>query len=468
MIARPFTLDGRGGRTLLRRLLANAAQAGRKRHGGWSRPHVVMTTVTPYPNDERVRQEAETLVRAGYRVSVVCSALSGEPMRERVNGIEVYRFRPILLSYQTRQKRDRASSAVSHATDSEASRRRKEVLRYLFGWGGSTLVVLGACARILAREGIDVVHAHNPPDTLALAALPWKLAGVRFVYDEHDLAPEMYLARGGGRGSRSLIFRALLLLERLSYRLADHVITTNESYRHMAVTRGNIAPGQITIVRNGPLLEEFPEPAGTSSDNGRGIVLGYVGIIGYQDGVDELVRAVHELVFNLERRDVSCVVIGSGDAVDGLRRLARELAVDDRITFTGWLPHAAAMRVLAEVDVAVEPAPANPYTEQSTMLKIMEYMALGKPVVGFDLRENRVTADGAALFVRACNNPAELARAIAQLADDPELRARMGALGRKRVEEELAWMYSEPQLLEAYAEVLGRRPHDVRVVEPRA
>jgi glycosyltransferase involved in cell wall biosynthesis len=416
------------------------------RHSAAGPPHALMITVTAYPSDSRILHEATALAAGGYRVSVICSAVGDQPLRERHGGVDVYRYRPrkvqpFAARLQTTAERDGRLQAPASGG--------RGLGGYVRAWGGSTLAILRLCLRVLARERVDVVHAHNPPDTLCVAALACKLAGARFVFDQHDVAPEMYLARTGDAG-RPVLYRLLLLLERLSYRLADHVIATNRSYRELAAARGRVPRERISVVRNGPGVGELPAPRTnpTAADT-----VGFAGVIGLQDGVDHLVRAIHVLVHRLGRTGLRCVIVGAGDGLEPARRLANELGLTGHVTFTGWLPRQELTELLATVDVAVEPAPANDYSRRSTMIKVMEYMALGRPVVAFDMPEHRHTAQDAALYAKP-NDDADLARCIARLLDDEAERERMGRLGRERVEGQLAWSHNAPRLLEAYRCVL--------------
>jgi glycosyltransferase involved in cell wall biosynthesis len=309
---------------------------------------------------------------------------------------------------------------------------------------------------IYLREGFDVIHAANPPDTFVLIAAFYKLLGVRFVYDHHDLSPEMYQARLNGRGSR-FVYHALILFEKLSCRLADHVIATNQSYRTVEMQRGYVPEERITIVRNGPDLNRFqPTEPDTELRRKGKTIIGYAGIMGFQDGVDYLLRALQHLVYGLGRTDFFCVIIGGlGDARASLKVLATELGLDKYIWFTGWVSNDGYIRYLSTADICVDPDPSNPFNDRSTMIKILEYMALEKPIVAFNLPEHRYTAQEAALYVRP-NDEIELARALAELMDDPPRRRAMGLFGRRRVETELAWCYSVQPLLDAYRAVLSR------------
>jgi len=322
-------------------------------------------------------------------------------------------------------------------------------LGYLWEYGYSMVATFVLSLLVFLHKGFDVVHAHNPPDTFVLIAAFYKLLGKRFVYDHHDLAPEMYYARFGGSGNR-LVYHALVLLEKLSCRFADHVIATNQSYKTVEMQRGHVPEQRITIVRNGPDLNRLQavEPDPDLRPKGKTII-GYTGVMGFQDGVDYLLRALQCLVYDLGRTDSFCVLVGAGDAWVGLKSLTEQLGLADYVLFTGWVEHTEIARYLSTVDICVTPEPSNSYNDRSTTYKMMEYMALGKPIVAFDLPEHRVTAQDAAAYARP-NDELDFARQIASLMDDPERCRKMGQRGRERIETKLAWSYQEQHLLEAY------------------
>lgn len=383
-----------------------------------------------YPQDSRVRREARALTDAGYRVSVIGPAGAGQPWRETLDGVRVYRY--------------------------PAPPGGNGFLGFLWEYGYSMVATFILSLLVSVREGFDIIHAANPPDLFVFVAGFHKLLGKRFVYDHHDLAPEMYYARFGQGGNR-LVYRALVVLEKLSCRFADHVIATNQSYKSVEMRRGRVPEDRITIVRNGPdpnrLRAVEPDP----DLRRKGVtILGYVGAIGFQDGLDSLLRALHHLVHDLGRTDFFCVIIGTGDAWASVKALATQLRLDDQVWFTGWVSAADLVRYLSSADICVDPDPSNPFTDRSTMIKMTEYMALEKPIVAFDLPEHRFTAGDAALYVRP-NDELAFARALAQLMDDPARRQVMGSLGRRRIETELAWRYSVPHLLEAYRTLLSER-----------
>jgi len=380
-----------------------------------------------YPRDFRVLREATALTAAGYRVSVICPAGPGQPFRETLNGVRLCRY---------------AQPPAANG-----------FLGYIWEYGYAMAATFVLSLLLLFREGFDVVHAHNPPDTFVFIAAFYKLLGKRFVFDHHDLSPEMYQARFPGGGSL-FVHDALVLLEKLTCRLADRVIATNESYKKIEMERDLVPETRITVVRNGFELHDLPpvEPDRTLLLKGK-TTIGYIGVMGFQDGVDYLLRALSHLVRDLGRTDFFCILVGGGDAFPYLKSLAKQLDISQYVLFTGMVDHAEVARYLGAADLCVAPEPSAPYNDRSTAVKLMEYMTLAKPIVAFDLTEHRFTAQGAAAYVNP-NDELEFARTIAELMDDPARRKRMGLLGRRRVETELAWQYSIPKLLEVYRAIL--------------
>lgn len=383
----------------------------------------------PYPRDRRVYNEAMSLTRHGYQVSIICPRSQDQPWVETVEGVQVYRF-PMF-------------EAPGGA------------LGYVWEYGIAFTAIALLSLRVWLRHGFDIIHAHNPPDIFGVLAAFYRLFGKRFVFDHHDLSPEMYDAKYGD-DARATVRRLLLYFEGVSFRMAHHVIATNESYRQIALERGGVSPEQVTVVRNGPDLERLyltdPDPELRAQ---AGTLLGYIGIMSDQDGVDYLIRAVHHLVADLEQTDVRCIIMGYGDAMPQLRTLTTSLQLDDYIVFTGPIYGDTLRRYLSTVDICVDPDPSNPYNDRSTMIKIMEYMTFGKPTAAFDLPEHRFTAENAALYA-AANDPLDLAHKIAILIDDPDLRAFLGTNGRQRVIDVLAWPHQEKLLLKAYASLTPR------------
>jgi glycosyltransferase involved in cell wall biosynthesis len=382
----------------------------------------------PYPQDSRVRLEAKSLAAAGYRVSVICPAAQGQPGRDVLNGVRVYRF--------------------------PAPPASGGLLGYVWEYAYAMVVTFALSLFVWFSEGFDVVHAHCPPDCFVFVAAFYKLFGKRFVYDHHDLSPEMYQARFGGNGNRS-VYHALLALERLCCQWADHVIATNQSYRTVEMDRGRVPEERITVVRNGPDLELLcPTQVDLSPRRKGRVILCYLGVMGFQDGVDYLLRALRHLVCTVGRTDFLCVLVGSGDAVPSLKSLALQLDLADYVLFTGWVEYTKVAQYLSAAHICVAPEPSNSYNDRSTAVKVMEYMALGKPIVAFDLPEHRFTARDAAVYARP-NDELDFARKIAALMDAPDRQRGMGQKGKERVEKELAWLHQEKRLIEAYRALLS-------------
>jgi glycosyltransferase involved in cell wall biosynthesis len=383
----------------------------------------------PYPADCRVRQEAQSLVQAGYDVTVICPKGTQQPWYDVINCVRVYRFPP-----------------PPKATG---------FLGYIWEYGYAMVAMFCLSLWVYLRHGFDVVHAHNPPDTQVVIALLYKALGKRFVFDHHDLSPEMYIARFGEH-AKPWIYRLLLFFEKFSCRLADQVIATNQSYRQLTVQRSNVAPERITIVRNGPDLTCLrPVDIDPTLRRPGKTTLCYVGEMGVHDGVDYLLRALGHLLRDLGRRDFFCLLVGSGDAWPYLQSLAAKLVLTDYVCFTGRVKHTEVARYLSAADICVAPEPANPYNDRSTMIKVLEYLTLGKPVVAFDLPEHRVTAQEAAVYAHP-NDALDFARLLAALMDDPQRRQHMGTAGRQRVENALAWSYQEQHLLHMYQRLIGK------------
>lgn len=377
------------------------------------------------PFDRRVWQEATTLRDDGWDVHVICPQGSKRDTEREVtiDGVHILRY-PL---------RAATGGPVGFAKE----------------YGTALLQTLRLALRVQRRFGrIDVVHACNPPDLFFVVGLALKLRGTRFVFDQHDLVPELYESRFD-RG-RDLLYRAVCLVERLTYRTADVVIATNESYRAAAISRGGKAPDRVFVVRSAPAVERFrPVPPDPSVKKGKPHLLAYLGVMGPQDGIDYALRA---LTLLRDRDDWHAVFLGSGDCFDEMVALRDELGLADRVDFTGRVSDADLLRYLSSADVCLAPDPRNPLNDVSTMNKIMEYMAMGRPLVSFDLREARVSAGDAALYATPNDEP-EFAALVARLLDDPASRERMGEIGRARVEGPLSWKHSAEALLEAYRAV---------------
>ncbi|MFH8791082.1 glycosyltransferase family 4 protein [Streptomyces sp. NPDC017941] len=382
------------------------------------------------PFDRRVWQECATLRDAGWTVHVICprgNKRDTEPEAE-IDGVRIHRY------------------PLRAATGGPAG--------YLREYGAA----LWHTYRLAREVGpVHVVHACNPPDLLFLPARWLTRRGARFVFDQHDLVPELYLSRFG-RG-KDLLYRGVCALERLTYRAADIVIATNESYRDVAVSRGGKRPEDVFVVRSAPATDRFqPVPPEPELKRGKPHLLCYLGVMGPQDGVDYALRALAKLRDELGRTDWHAVFVGSGDAFDAMVDLSRQLGLDDQVQFTGRVPDADLVRYLSTADVCLSPDPCNPLNDVSTMNKVLEYMAMGRPIVSFDLKEARVSAGEAAVYASA-DDEAAFARLVAQLLDDPEQRARMGKIGQERISGPLSWRNSQKSLLAAYAAACrGRTP----------
>jgi glycosyltransferase involved in cell wall biosynthesis len=388
---------------------------------------LIISENAPVPADRRVWNISRTLAAAGWEVVIACAQGTERDSApyEVLEGIEIHRYplRP-------------AGNALGYA---------REYAQAL--WRLRRLV------RKLARERrFDVVHSCNPPDILLLAARSLRRQGTRFIFDHHDLVPELYRSRFG-RGE-DLGYRATLRAERVAYRMADVSLATNGSYARVAVERGGMDPEDVFVVRNGPDLTRFrPVPADPAWRRGRAHLISYLGIMGPQDGVDHALRALAAL--RELRDDWHAVFVGDGDALPAMRALADELALGDHVEFAGWRGDDDIRLILSSSDVCLAPDPPSPLNDVSTMIKIPEYMALGRAVASYALPESRVSAGDSALYA-APGDPDSLGRCVAELLDDPARRERMGAMARERIETELSWQHSEGALLAAYARVLSR------------
>jgi len=390
---------------------------------------------TRYETDTRVLAEAVSLVAAGYDVVVVAQGRAGRRQIETIDGVVVRRF----------PEPPEATSFVRHVFETV--------------W--VTVACLVLAIRIALRQRVDAVHVHNPPDTLVLVAALFKLAGRPVVFDHHDLAPELYGANTPD-GGRAIVRRVLEGFERLSCRLADRVVTANGSHRDVEVERCGVDPSRIAIVRNGPDPDRVRRDPSAAPEPGSPFTVGWAGTIGHHDGLDHLLLAMRHLVDDHGLADARCVLFGDGPAFGDTRALAADLELDDHVDFVGRVPVEELPRLLGVVDVCTVTDPSNAYNDRCTMIKVMEYMALERPIVAYDLPETRISAGESALYVPP-NDPRAFASALALLAGDPQRRREMGDAGRRRVEESLAWRYSVPPLLRVYEDLLpapAPRPRD--------
>lgn len=378
----------------------------------------------PVPFDRRVWLEATTLARAGYAVSVICPKMKGfNASHETLEGVEIHRY-PLPFD---------AQGVVGFVAE--------------FAWCFVMTAWLSLRVAVFGR-GFDVLHVCNPPETYWLLGLFWRLFGKVFLFDHHDLSPEMYAAKFGR--DDGILLRMLLFLERMTFRVAQVVVTTNESHKAVALSRGGKAPEDVYVVRSGPDLSRFRlYERSPEWSHGKPFLLAYLGEICKQDGVDHLVRAMRILRDELGRRDVHCVLMGGGPHQPQIARYAEEIGVTDCCTFMGRVSDEDLCRVLSSADIGIDPDPKNPWSDRSTMNKVVEYMFFGLPVLAYDLHETRVSAGEAGYYVSA-NDERALAVGIAQLLDDATARQRMGEIGRQRVRTALAWAYSVPPLMAAY------------------
>ncbi|WP_373651786.1 glycosyltransferase family 4 protein [Schlesneria sp. DSM 10557] len=383
----------------------------------------------PSPFDRRVWQEASALTAAGYTVSIICPTGKGYEKRyEMIDGIAIYRH-PLPLE---------ADGALGYAIEYSTAL----FWEFFLAW------------KVLFTRGFDAIHACNPPDNIFLIGMFFKLLGKRFLFDHHDINPELYMAKFG---RKDFFYKVMLAWERWTFWVADVSIATNESYKKIAVERGRMSPERVFVVRSGPMLDRLKVvPPVESLKCGRRFLVGYVGVMGKQEGIDLLLNSVRHIVFNMNRSDIHFGIVGGGTSLDEMKAYAAELGVADYVTFTGRVPDQQLLEMLNTADVCVNPDVANDMNDKSTMNKIMEYMALGKPIVQFDLTEGRFSAQEASLYAKH-NDPVDMAEKVVSLLDNPEQRQKMGEYGRRRVQNELEWKYEVPKLLAAYEALFQRR-----------
>jgi glycosyltransferase involved in cell wall biosynthesis len=384
----------------------------------------------PVPFDTRPWLEAQTLKEVGMEVSVICPRGKGhdEEPYEVINGIHIYR----------------------HPFPIEASK----PVEYFLEYGISLFWEFFYSLNIFKKFKFDVIHVANPPDLLCLIALPYKLVGVKFVYDQHDICPEVFEAKFGKRG---LFYKILLFWEKLSYKLADLVIATNNSYKEIAIQRGGVNPEKVFVVRTGPDLKRIPEhiKKDDSLKKGKRYMVGYVGVIEKQEGLDYLVKVVKEIVQNFGRKDILFMIVGGGTQLPYIKELVKKEGLEEYFHFTGRVPDEVLFHCLGNCDVCVNPDLYNEASNKSTMRKIMEYMALGKPIVQTDVIEGRFTAQEASLYAKP-NDARDFAQKILYLLDHPEEAKRRGLFGKKRVHEFLHWGIQKRYLIEAYKSLFLR------------
>ena len=378
----------------------------------------------PVPFDRRVWQEATSLREAGNEVSVICPKTTEYPKATEVlDGVYIYR----------------------HALPFEAKGSFGYLLEYAWALAMQTFLTW----KIFFTKGFDVIHACNPPDLIFLVALPFKLLfGKRFVFDHHDINPELYIAKFGKKG---LVYQLLIFAEYLTFKLADISIATNESYKEIAITRGQMKAQDVYVVRSGPDLSrlEAVEPVESHRKN-RKFLIGYIGVIGTQEGIDHLLQVVDHLVNKRGRQDIQFVIMGAGPSLGDMIQLSAEMGLEEYVDFPGRVSEIYLKEVLSTSDVCVNPDVFNEMNDKSTMNKIMEYMSFAKPIVQYDLKEGRFSAADASLYAKP-NDIVDFSEKIESLLDDEATRVRMGEYGYHRVRERLSWEFSRQTLLNAYA-----------------
>jgi glycosyltransferase involved in cell wall biosynthesis len=395
-----------------------------------SRHVLILVENLPVPFDRRVWQESRALIEAGYAVTVIC------PMGSQATEADVVLEGIHVLRYPLRPAQGGPLGFV------------REYAAAMFHTARLAL-------RAHRADPVDVVHACNPPDLFFLVALLLRPSGARFVFDHHDLVPELFLSRFAGGGKA--LYWVTRVLERLTFACTDGVIATNESYRAVATGRGRVHPSKVVVVRSGPDLSRFVQcPPDPELRRGKRHLAAYLGVMGPQDGVDYALRALRSLRTDLGREDLHCIFMGTGDVQEQMMQLSADLGLEDMVEFTGRVPDEFVQRCLSTADVCLSPDPKNPLNDLSTMNKVLEYMAMGRPVVSFDLTEARVSAGDAAVYA-AADDEAEFASRIDELLRNEELRVAMGRRGRQRIETFLSWEHSRRALVEFYDHLVASR-----------
>ena len=382
----------------------------------------------PVPFDRRVWLEARTLHAAGAKVTVICPV--GKEFtshHEYLEGIHIYR----------------------HPLPFEA----KGALGYLVEYGSALFWESWLAWKVFFRHGFDVIHGCNPPDLIFLVALQFRLFGRRFLFDHHDINPELYEAKFGKRG---FFWKLMVLFERLTFATATVSIATNESYRQIALERGKMSAEDVFVVRSGPDLERVrPAPPNPKWKNGRSHLVAYVGVMGDQEGIDLLLASVDHLVNVRQRTDIQFVLVGGGPSLPALREMCIRMGLSAFVTFVGRAPDPILFEILSTADIGVNPDRVNPMNDKSTMNKILEYMAFKKPIVQYEVTEGRFSAADCSLYARP-NNSVDFAECIEDLLDDPKRRQEMGAIGYERVARLFAWPHQTAALIQAYHRLFAK------------
>jgi glycosyltransferase involved in cell wall biosynthesis len=379
----------------------------------------------PVPFDRRVWQEANTLKDNGAKVSIICPKMKGyTESYEVISGIEIYR----------------------HSLPLEA----RGAAGYLMEYSVALFWQFVLSWKIFFKRRFHVVHGCNPPDLIFLVALWFKIFGVKYVFDHHDINPELYIAKFNKKG---FFYKVMVLFERLTFATANYSIATNESYKEIAIRRGKMKADRIQVIRSGPKLDRLKLlPPDSKYFKGRKYLVGYVGVIGEQEGIDLLLESVKHIVSL--RSDIQFAIVGGGSDLDILKQLTEKLGLSEFVDFYGRVPDDLLVAILNSADICVNPDKPTEMNNLSTMNKIMEYMALKKPVVQYDLKEGRFSAQEASLYA-TCGDTKDFAEKIMQLADDDDLRHKMGTFGYNRVLNELSWEYEKEKLINFYSRVMN-------------
>lgn len=386
---------------------------------------LILVENLPVPLDRRVWMEATTLEEAGYHVSVICPKGKYKAFHEVIQNVSIYRYPlPSLES----------------------------VLGHFLEYAIALPVTFFLTFIVFFRDGFDVIQSANPPDFFFIIGGFFKIFGKKFIFDHHDLMPEICDSRWKG-WKHKVAYHLSVWAEKQTFKTADWVIATNESYRQVAIRRGGVEPDKVVIVRSGPKIENFnPVPVNDSWKSGKEYLVGYLGVMGPNDGLEYLLEAINYIVHSLNRTDIHFILIGSGDLQPKLKKICTRLRLDEFVEFTGRIPDQQVKEILSTADVAVAPDPRDPLNDVSTMNKIIEYMALEKALVCFDLREAKVSAGEAAIYAKP-NDTEDFALKIIELLEQPEKRQEMAKYGRKRFLDSLAWDHQKKHLLRLYQEL---------------
>ena len=384
-----------------------------------------------FPDDCRVALEAFALVEAGYRVTVICPTdETTSRLFEDVQGVATYRY--------------------------PGPPEWGGFIGYCIEYGYSLSMAFLLSLYVAFRQGFDAIHVHTPPDMYVMIGWFYKIFGVKYVMDHHDISPELYVAQTDG--GNPIVLSVLRFFERWSCRTADQLIATNESQRRIQIDRCGVEPEKTNVVRNGPDLSRFivnDESLASELEQPKTFVIGYMGCIGFQDGVDELIRALGHLSNQMNRKDFRGLIIGDGPALSSLKDLAGELGLEQTVDFAGYQRGESLLQHLRSCHILTTPDPPSDYNMTCTMIKTMEYMAMRRPIVGYDLPEHRFSAGEASLYAEP-GNIEHFAECLASLMDDPERRREMGLIGRERVETKLSWAHQSPNLIAAYGKLFGQ------------